>query len=60
MERYQAVGAAGIVLDIYSGEVLAMSSIPDYDPNQPAQALDRTGSIVLPQVFMNSDRCSRR
>lgn len=40
MERYQAVGAAGIVLDIYSGEVLAMSSIPDYDPNQPAQALE--------------------
>lgn len=40
VERFDAVAAAGIVLDIYTGEVIAMSSIPDYDPNQPAQSLD--------------------
>lgn len=28
-----AIGAAGIVLDVDSGEVLAMASLPDFDPN---------------------------
>lgn len=40
MTRYQAVAAMGIILDIHTGEVLAMSSLPDYDPNNPADALD--------------------
>ena len=30
--------AAGIVLDVGNGEVLALSSLPDFDPNEPAQA----------------------
>jgi len=33
MERHQAIGAAGVVLDIRSGELLAMVSLPDFDPN---------------------------
>ena len=40
MERYQAIAAAGIVLDAKTGEVVAMSSLPDYDPNDRAQALE--------------------
>jgi cell division protein FtsI (penicillin-binding protein 3) len=40
MERYHAIGAAGVVMNVNTGEVLAMSSIPDYDPNTPVQALD--------------------
>ena len=40
VERYEALAAAGVVIDIYTGEIVAMSSIPDYDPNQPAQSLD--------------------
>ena len=28
-----AIGAAGIVLDVDSGEVMAMASLPDFDPN---------------------------
>ncbi|SON56523.1 Peptidoglycan synthase FtsI [Hartmannibacter diazotrophicus] len=40
MERYHAIAAAGIVLDAHTGEVIAMTSVPDYDPNDPAQALD--------------------
>ena len=40
IERYQAIATAGVIIDIHTGEVVAMSSIPDYDPNQPAQALE--------------------
>ncbi|WP_306261763.1 penicillin-binding protein 2 [Pararhizobium sp. IMCC21322] len=41
MERYKAIAAIGIVLDVNTGEVIAMSSQPDYDPNIPAQALEK-------------------
>nr|WP_306886279.1 penicillin-binding protein 2 [Amorphus orientalis] len=41
MDRYQAIAAIGIVLDVHTGEVMAMSSLPDYDPNDPAQALEK-------------------
>jgi cell division protein FtsI (penicillin-binding protein 3) len=33
MDEFQAIGACGIVMDVNSGEVLAMVSLPDYDPN---------------------------
>lgn len=33
--EYGAIGAAGLVLDVDSGEVLSMVSLPDYDPNAP-------------------------
>ncbi|MBW3095927.1 penicillin-binding protein 2 [Pseudohoeflea sp. DP4N28-3] len=41
MQRYQAIAAGGVVLDIHTGEVLAMSSLPDYDPNNPVEALEK-------------------
>ncbi len=31
--RFSAAGAAGIVMDVNTGEVLAMVSLPDFDPN---------------------------
>lgn len=40
-ERFHAVAAVGIVLDVHTGEVIAMSSLPDYDPNNPAEALEK-------------------
>jgi cell division protein FtsI (penicillin-binding protein 3) len=41
MERFRAVAAIGIVLDVNTGEVVAMSSVPDFDPNHPEQALEK-------------------
>jgi cell division protein FtsI (penicillin-binding protein 3) len=39
IERYRAIAATGIVLDVRTGEVLAMLSYPDFDPNNPVDAL---------------------
>ena len=41
MERYRAIAAIGIVMDVNTGEVLGMSSLPDYDPNNRDEALDK-------------------
>jgi cell division protein FtsI (penicillin-binding protein 3) len=32
-EEFQAIGACGIVMDVRTGEVIAMVSLPDYDAN---------------------------
>lgn len=39
LERYSAIAAAGILLDVRTGEILALVSLPDFDPNEPASAL---------------------
>jgi cell division protein FtsI (penicillin-binding protein 3) len=39
MTRYQAVAAAGVMMDIYTGEIIALASVPDFNPNEPATAL---------------------
>ena len=36
----QAKGAAGIVMDVDTGEILAMTSQPDFNPNAPGQSDD--------------------
>jgi cell division protein FtsI (penicillin-binding protein 3) len=38
--KFGALAAAGLVLNVRTGEVLAMVSEPDYDPNNPREALD--------------------
>lgn len=35
MESFQAVGAAGVVMNANTGEIAAMASLPDFDPNEP-------------------------
>ena len=46
MDDFQAIGACGIVMDVNTGEVLAMVSLPDYDANDVRHARrPTTGSI---------------
>jgi cell division protein FtsI (penicillin-binding protein 3) len=40
MAHFKAKAGAALVLDVTTGEVIAMASLPDYDPNNPADALD--------------------
>lgn len=35
MSKHSAVGAAGIVLDVHTGEIIAMASLPNFNPNAP-------------------------
>lgn len=58
IERYRAIAATGIVLNVETGEILAMVSYPDFDPNDPvdAQKSDRlnrmsAGAFEVGSVF---------
>ncbi|MBN9024570.1 MULTISPECIES: peptidoglycan D,D-transpeptidase FtsI family protein [Kaistia] len=58
MQRYQSVAAMGVILNAKTGEVMAMASLPDFDPNTPTDAnkpdrLNRltAGTFELGSVF---------
>ncbi len=38
--KFNAIGAAGIVMDVHTGEVIALSSLPDFNPNAPGHGDD--------------------
>lgn len=40
MSRYEAKGAAGLVMDVRTGEMLASSSLPGLHPSSPAELMD--------------------
>ena len=40
IDAFTAIGGAGMIMDARSGEILAMVSLPDFDPNQPNHATD--------------------
>ncbi len=56
MQRYKAIAAGGIVMDAHTGEIIAMSSLPDYDPNDPKEALlpDRFNRLTTGTYEMGS------
>jgi cell division protein FtsI (penicillin-binding protein 3) len=37
MQHFSAIGAAGVIMDVHTGEILAMTSLPDFNPNAPGQ-----------------------
>ena len=39
-EKYKAKASAGVIADVNTGEIVAMVSEPDFDPNNPREAND--------------------
>ncbi len=51
-EKFRAVAAGAIVMDVNSGEVLAMVSLPDFDPNLRRMAPgDSQRNIMAQDVY---------
>ena len=51
-QMFQAKAAGGIVMDVNTGEVLAMVSLPDFDPNmRELSGADSTRNIMAQDVF---------
>jgi cell division protein FtsI (penicillin-binding protein 3) len=48
-ETFGARAAGGIVMDVNTGEVLAMVSLPDFDPNQRHQSEGDSGRNIMAQ-----------
>jgi len=40
ISKFKAKAGAAAILDVNTGEVVAMASLPDFNPNDPAEALD--------------------
>ena len=40
IEKFHAKNGAAAILDVNTGEIVAMASLPDFDPNTPADALN--------------------
>ncbi len=71
VEAFQAVGASCVVLDPYTGDILALANVPEYDPRFPGDfaIADRRnraivdpyepGSVIKP-FLMAGDARSRR
>lgn len=35
IDEFHAMGGGGLIMDVHTGEILAMVSLPDFDPEQP-------------------------
>jgi cell division protein FtsI (penicillin-binding protein 3) len=47
MESTGAKGAAGVILDVQTGEVVAMATLPSFDPNRPEFLnIPETGALI--------------
>ena len=59
LTRYQAIAAAGVMLDVRTGEVIGLVSLPDFDPNIPTSALkDGRMNRITAGTFELGDRKS--
>ncbi|ENN93866.1 peptidoglycan D,D-transpeptidase FtsI family protein [Bartonella bovis] len=56
MKRYKALAAGAVILNIHTGEVVAMVSVPDFDPGNPVDALkgDRLNRMTAGTFEMGS------
>jgi cell division protein FtsI (penicillin-binding protein 3) len=52
IDDFTAKGAAGLIMDVNTGEVLSMVSLPDFDPNHPGAAdPDHPAITVADRMF---------
>ncbi len=52
MRRFSAKSAGGIILNVHTGEIIAMCSLPDFDPNDMAKRVgDHTFNHMLQSSF---------
>jgi cell division protein FtsI (penicillin-binding protein 3) len=42
IDQFNAKGAAGIIMNVNTGEIVAMASLPDFDPNHPPSTNPKT------------------
>lgn len=56
MAQYGAGGAAGVIMDVKNGAVLAAATLPDVDPGRPGEALldDRTDRLGMATYELGS------
>ncbi|WP_425486960.1 peptidoglycan D,D-transpeptidase FtsI family protein [Microvirga thermotolerans] len=56
MAKYKAKATAGAIMDVNTGEIIALVSLPDFDPNNPVDALepDRINRINVGVFEMGS------
>ena len=56
MRRYETIAAAGVIMNARTGEIVALSSLPDYNPNDAGEALlpDRINRITTGTYEMGS------
>ena len=54
LEKYQAKAGAGAIIDVNTGEIIALESLPDYDPNDPPDMTKESNKDKI-----NRDQCRR-
>jgi len=56
VSEFQAIGGAGVIMDLQSGELLSMVSLPDFDPHKPmhSSAETRFNRVSLGSYEMGS------
>ncbi len=54
--QHNAIGGSGVILDVNTGEIIAMVSLPDFDPNLPSSCNDesRFNQVTLGAYEMGS------
>ncbi len=43
IDEFSAIGGAGAIMDVQTGELIAMASLPDFDPNMPNEIVGEAG-----------------
>ena len=56
VDEFRAIGAAGVIMDMQSGELVSMVSLPDFDPHKPTKTpeIARFNRVALGTYEMGS------